>query len=238
MEDGTPQTKSKERSVAYPSVNLQKAVEWVEDISKKLGRGPYSREDAVVAMGYKGLSGASTRSVAALVHYGLLDRNGNAYSLSKLAEEIVHPTDETGSSKVTAILKAATNPRLFDSLVRKYQGQALPSLLANILRREGISNNYAEEVASIFKETLQFSGLLKNGVVGGSEHKVNDQGVGNPNVDVPQTPAVTKNKGYSFELSGEGWAISVKSSKRVKLATQQKLIEVGQELEEDAHEQT
>lgn len=157
--------KNKERSIAYPAITVQKAIELTADLLNGLGKGPYSREEAARGIGYTTLSGASARKVAALVHYGLLDRTGNAYSLSALAQDILVPIDE--QQKQVSIVKAVRNPRLFNSLVEKYNGQALPTMLPSILVREGISLSVAEDVSTIFRESLLYTGLLKNGVVQG-----------------------------------------------------------------------
>lgn len=76
---------TKQRSAAYPVINLESAINRLILLNQSLGKGPYSRTDAAKGMGYSGLSGASSRTVAALVQYGLLDRSGNTYSLSELS---------------------------------------------------------------------------------------------------------------------------------------------------------
>lgn len=165
--------KSKDRSVAYPGINIEKAIELSAKLSSELGKGPYSRSDAAHGIGHLKLSGPAARKIAALVHYGLLERSGNTYAQSVLAQEIVSPVNE--EEKLVAIGKAVRNPKLFSTLLQQFQGQALPTMLGNILIRKGISPSVSEEAANIFRESLKFSGLLHNGVVSFQEDKISDQ---------------------------------------------------------------
>ena len=86
--------KKRERSVAYPGIPLEEAVAAALSLRTALGKAAFSREDAANALGYKGVSGASSVKVASLVHYGILNRTGNTYVLSELSERISHPPSE------------------------------------------------------------------------------------------------------------------------------------------------
>ncbi|MBI1984940.1 MAG: hypothetical protein HYS60_02400 [Candidatus Wildermuthbacteria bacterium] len=234
--------KSRERSVAYPSLNLESAVDSVAKLRSALGKGPYSREDAAKALGYSGLSGASARAVAALVHYGLLERNGNTYFTSELSEEIVHPTDDTGMKKLRALVMAARTPRLFERLISKFQSQSLPGLLENILMREGVSSGSAKEAATTFKETLQYAGLLKNGVVSAVEQVTED---GSEMQEKPEQSETERarmkqvgeespynfSKMYSFTDSGEGWDLKVVSERPIPIDTKTAILGIAGKLD-------
>lgn len=154
---------SKERSVAYPSVTLGDAVDFTSKLREALGKGPYSRDEAARALGHVKLSGPAARKVAALVHYGLLVRSGNAYNQTQLAQDILKPLSD--EQKTEAVIKAVRSPRLFEKLIQKYSGQALPTMLHHVLIREGISESAANEVSRLFTESIKFAGLLINGVV-------------------------------------------------------------------------
>lgn len=157
-------TKSlKERSVAYPSVTLGDAIDFTTKLREALGKGPYSRNEAAKALGHAKLSGPAARKVAALVHYGLLVRSGNAYNQTQLAQDIIMPLSD--EQKNEAVVKAVRSPRLFEKLIQKYGGQALPTMLQNVLVREGVSESAANEVVRIFTESIKHAGLLVNGVV-------------------------------------------------------------------------
>lgn len=232
MTEGKKIKKTKERSISYPMFSLESAVGRLISLDQNLGKGPYSREDAAKGMGYGGLNGASARAVSALVQYGLLDRNGNTYSLSLLSNNIIHPTSE--SEKAEAIRMAAVNPKLFSVLADRYKGQSLPGLLENIVLREGIGAAYAKEVTIVFKETLQFAGILVNGVVSLQNNETNTS-VDSP-LDVPSTSVfeqpvekdtkdVMKVQENIFSDKGEGWMFTFRSVKPITRVLKMALID-------------
>ncbi|MDO8569802.1 MAG: hypothetical protein Q7R89_03490 [bacterium] len=161
----------KDRSTAYPAIHLGEAIEYSKKLITAYPKSQFDRVSAAVSMGYATLSGASAPKVAALAHYGLLDRKGNAYKNSDLAERILHYSTE--EEKAEAILEAVKHPKLFESLIGEYSGRAIPTTLNNILVRQyKISLKVADTVVQIFKESLEFAGLYSNGIV--SEHASQD----------------------------------------------------------------
>ncbi len=156
--------KQQERSTAYPAIDLESAIEYASLIKKNLGSGPYSRSSVAVGMGYQGITGASAPKAAALVYYGLLVRSGEVYSLSALADRILIET--SAEDKQLAIVEAINSPKLFNALIAKYRNSALPTLLSNILVREyGITEKASQDVVKMFRSSLEFAGLLKNGII-------------------------------------------------------------------------
>lgn len=156
-------SKVRSRSVAYPSLTLEKAIELSGKLSRELGKGPYSRDMVARGIGHDRLSGPAARKVAALVHYGLLDRTGNAYNQSELARHILNPINE--SEKRLAIIQAIKTPKLYMNFIERFQNQALPAMLDNIFIREKITPSVAKEASETFRESLIYSGLLKNDIV-------------------------------------------------------------------------
>lgn len=160
----TTKIKKRKRSAAYPAVNLVRAIEGVKKLNDGYSEGPYNRETVALGMGYKNLSGASIVKVAALVHYGLLDRTKSSYSLSDLGKRILFSTSD--KDERLAIIQAAKSPKLFHTLLKAYTEKSIPSKFSNILIiNHGINKNVANQVAQNFIETMEFSGLLENGVI-------------------------------------------------------------------------
>jgi hypothetical protein len=154
----------KQRSAAYPSITLEQAIEYSKILLDAYRRNSYSREDAVKAMGYKKITGDNAQRIAALGHYGLVERDGSAYKNSALAETILHFENE--EDRAASIRAAAQKPKLFRALISTLNGQALPSRLASILiRSHEINPNVADKVADNFKKTLEYSGIAQNGIV-------------------------------------------------------------------------
>lgn len=93
-----------------------------------------------------------------------MNRQGDTYSLSDLAKRIVSPVSD--EERAEAIAVAAGSPRLYSSLITEYGGKSLPVMLDNILfRNYRINNRVTREVAKNFRKSLEFAGLLTNGVV-------------------------------------------------------------------------
>lgn len=184
--ENLPAKRKVERSAAYPSLDLEEAVRRAQSLYDGLGSGPYTREIAAKAIGYAGLNGVSARAIAALTHYGLLDRDGNVYHPSELLIRILHPRDEVDKSN--AVKEAIIKPKLFNALIQRYGSAALPSLLENILVLDyHINNNVAKDVVKTFKKSIEFVGILKNGVllaydiktISGKKADVVDQSINN-----------------------------------------------------------
>lgn len=157
-------TKKKERSSAYPALPLDEAIKSLSELSRNLGSGPYSREVAAQAMGYKGVSGASARKIAALVHFGLLEKGGSTYKQSVLGKRILFPQSEL--EKEEAQREAFRQPKLYLKLIERYGEKSLPQMLQNILIQEfAITPPAAREAARVFRSSAEAVGMLKNGVL-------------------------------------------------------------------------
>jgi uncharacterized protein YifE (UPF0438 family) len=232
MEKITSDAKKRERSVSYPAIPLEEAITLSFELRKALGRGPYSREDAAVALGYKGVSGTSATKIATMTHFGLLTRHGNAYSQSELADRINHPVSE--EDRTMAIRESVRTPKLYQDLLEQYLGQALPTHLANILMRKGVGAGVAEDVANNFRISSEFAGLLKNGVVtetpGDSDlsNMAKDANQSNLPSVVQQTKITDAKKyPYLFNDSGDGWELTIKSGRPLTSTVKKKLVDIS-----------
>lgn len=155
---------SYDRSSAYPSITLSEAIQFSEKLTSAYPRSSFDRESAVKAMGYESVSGASSPKVAALVYYGLLEKKANTYKNSDLSQRILNFLTE--KERQEAILEAVGRPKLFNALITEYAGRAIPSTLSSVLiRQHGISAKAADKVAQIFKDSADFAGIYKNGIL-------------------------------------------------------------------------
>lgn len=156
--------KTRKRSTSYPAFNLADVVEATKELKEKLGDGPYSREHIATALGYKAVTGSSGMKISSCVHFGLLERNGNAYSQSELARRLFNYYDE--GERKNILLEAFSRPALYSKLLGEYTGKSLPLMLESILvRNYGIQENAAKAAAVNFRESAEFVGALKNGVI-------------------------------------------------------------------------
>ena len=183
--------RKEERGPKTPGVSLGTAVQLLRQVKDGVGFGKAARENVVKAMGYGSLNGRSNRALAALIHFGLLDRAGDAaVEISPLGKQVLLPRDAEETAR--ALADAAMRPALYKKLFARFQGTGLPSLLSNILVREfGVLPTTSEEVAKIFRETVTDAALLRNGVLHTS---VEDGSAGEDT-----SPALEKADGVSDE---------------------------------------
>ena len=176
------------RSKAYPAIDLSSAVKRAEIIQKYIGNGVYfNRETMAKGMGYKSLSGVATRAIAALVHFGLLERKKDTYTLSDLAVHIVLPISD--EDKQEAIRTAVKEPELYRELIQNYEGKHLPAALGNILAvNHGINPNSSAQAALAFVESLRYAGMM-NGDVVDSMGERSEEGIDNE--EAPSSGEVT-----------------------------------------------
>jgi hypothetical protein len=154
-----------ERGAQYPADNLEEAIGMLERIRAAVGFAPAQRQIVAQSLGYKTMSGHASRRLGTLSHFDLIERAGRgAARISELGRSILIPTTETERRK--AIFESAKRPNLYAALIAKYAGHALPTLLPNLLVREhGIFPSVAEAAAKTFRESMEFAGLLQNGVL-------------------------------------------------------------------------
>lgn len=156
---------SAERGTQYPGDNLGEAIRLLESVRDAVGFGVATRELIASAMGYSSLSGKANRRLGTLSHFGLLTKSGvGAAKISDLGKAILMPRSEGERSE--ALVEAVKSPKLYAALIAKYAGHALPGLLANLLTREhSVNANSAAKAAAVFRESVEFAGLLRNGVL-------------------------------------------------------------------------
>jgi len=160
--------RSVHRSPAYPSVDLEKAIPLAQKLNEKFQDDAFSRDNAVTELGLQ-KGGDAFRKIAALGHFGLIDRKGSSYKVTSLTKQIIFPGDDE-KIKQTAIENAAKNPKLYKTLIISYQGKQLPTALHHrLITNENFNQSVAGKVAKDFKKSMEFAGILKNGIMAGSE---------------------------------------------------------------------
>lgn len=151
---------SRTRSSAYPSILLEQAVTLIKKLNTAMGPGPHSRELVAQGIGYTSVSGASAPKISALTHYGLLIRKNKKYTISQLANRIMFPTDDEDKKKALRI--AMQNPKLYQGIIERFQGNSIPNMLDNILIQNfGINHKAAKNVAEVFRQSAIFTDIMQ-----------------------------------------------------------------------------
>ncbi len=242
-----------ERSTSYPSMNVEEALTRLVRLKDSMGlNGDYKRETVAKGIGYNTITGTSARSVAALVHYGLLIRSGDTYSISANGKRFLMPVNDTDKS--SAIYEAALSPKLFEQLLSEFGGQVLPKLIANILTSKyGVQEKVASTVVKIFESSMSYAGLLSSsGLLVSKEKTTNENDAPSEAIDAhsevepslftdkPSSVALPLTSGHNDKQrittssflneqgtshSGYGWslAVSLKTSYRLDQAARDKV---------------
>ena len=164
--NGTTIKNQRGRSRAYPVMALGEALEKITHINSNLGmNGQFNRESMAAGMGYSSLNGSSSRRIAALVQYGLLNRVKDLYFLSDAAKKYLFHIGDNDQTEV--IQEAALTPPLFADIYKTLRGQVLPKQFVNRLIQEfEIEQKAASDVDRIFKSTMITAGILRsNGIL-------------------------------------------------------------------------
>ncbi len=144
-----------DRSPRSATLPLEEAIIFAKKVYDNAGKSMIKRDLAFKALGYAGSSGASLSTLATLIQYGLLDKNGSEVAVSNLALRIFHPV-EGGSD--AAIKEAALMPPVFKSIFETHHKLAEP-LLVNHLIHQGFTPERAKRVASVYKANSVFAKL-------------------------------------------------------------------------------
>lgn len=154
--------KESRRSNAYPSITLKEAIELAEFIYKNSGHSFVKLED-IAKLTNKSI-GSMSQKIGSAVQYGLLElKSGTGYRPSELLKRILKPINEL--EKEVCLIEAFKTPRLYNDLINRFDGSALPSeiILPNILERDNsIYDEAAKRAAQVFLENVDFLELRNN----------------------------------------------------------------------------
>lgn len=154
--------KQRTRSPSYPYIDLKTAVERAEKLWKENGKHGVDPEIAATLWGYSKKSSGGRQTLAALGHYGLIERDGGNVKLSERALDIVMP----GSPKRSEALKAAAlAPKAFRELwsSRGADLGLVPQLEFELVRTKGYNQNAVGGMIENYRQTIAYAGLKKSG---------------------------------------------------------------------------
>lgn len=157
--------RKRHRSPEHPGFDLRTAIERAKVFYQAEHYHQVDVASALARWGYGPTSGTGLRTVAALIHFGLVEDEGagkdRLVRLSDLAMKIVVDGSPDRSS---AIREAALKPRIYVELWEHIGGKGpLPSdeSLHYTLVQMGFNPKAIPKFISDFRSTLEFSKLLK-----------------------------------------------------------------------------
>ena len=195
---------SKSRSRAYPAIDLKEAVKAVRLLIDSLGLEPASRESIAIALSHTATSGIAARKVAALSHFGLLERREHLYVPTELAKLLYDCPSEERIKR--ALRRAFFNVDLFHEVAWEFQERGrVPNSIFEVFQRKGVTNAASHDVSRIFMISAEVAGVL---AADGTFKQENDA-TASPRHNDPQeagtkpTPPTTNS--YSAVAGREGY---------------------------------
>lgn len=197
--------KSIERSAAYPAITIEEAAKLCEGVARNFPGNPspfVTREDIAAVL--KAKAGSIQRDIAAAGHYGFLNRDKSGYQVSELFKTLLNPIGE--KERKRCLLTAFGSPKLYQELLEKHDGHAIPQeLKTHLIRFHKITENVAQEVADDFIANAKFVGATnEHGIL---TYKSALAAANDGNTDYVEVITETKNdaeKGNNFQLIENG----------------------------------
>ena len=151
--------KERERSRAYPIIDLETAYDLLSRHLGSLGKESLNRESLAKRLGYEtGGSGMAARKIGALVQFGLLNRHSGQYSLNRLGIDLLRSRVDSPRFR-SAIQASLERPALYRWILGRYRRVGrVPEGLAGILVREyGITIKASAEAVGVFLRSARFA---------------------------------------------------------------------------------
>lgn len=157
-EISTQNPTSKQRSASYPADTVKEAYEFALTINEKFSAtAAVSREDIGLVFGVH--PNTLSREIAACAQYGLMEKFEGKYKLSNLFRDIWRPESER--DKKINFIKAFGNPRLYQELIEKFDGNVIPQEFANtLIKHHNITESAAPSAADTFIKGGQEVGVI------------------------------------------------------------------------------
>lgn len=147
-----------------PVHSLERCHKFLEMLYEQAGIGPFDRNTLAKALGHQAVSGPASSKIGAMVQFALLAKAKGAYRVSDVGQKLISPVDI--AERERAFVEVLSTPEMYGDLLQRYAGQPLPPLLPNILQREyGLDKKQAERAVDNFKESAEFAGLLRSGIL-------------------------------------------------------------------------
>ncbi len=140
------------RSPRYPNISLSEAITRARLIYEREHMSTMTPPVAAEAMGYKGISGASLKTISALKKYGLLDGRADDVRLTKDAQTLIID-DPSSAEYIQALVRAASGPEIFVEISKQFPGHASERNISVFLEKQGFRSDAAATVAKFYKDS-------------------------------------------------------------------------------------
>ena len=224
-----PSKTKRQRSPAYPAVNLAEALQRAEVLRKEAGKNQIHVDGILDVWRFKPKSGGGMAILSALLKFNLLEDEGTGDTrrarLTPFALDILLDDRPDSPAKTTKLKEAALAPAIHREMWDKYQG-AIPgdvTLRVYLRRDRGFGDTAADDLVNEFRETIAYAKLSSTDSISPTvEDKTKPDGEGDMaqplTIDpTPETAAeaeklkdVTKarvNRTVQIPLTGAPWVL-------------------------------
>jgi hypothetical protein len=145
-----------------PRKSLEQALRVARALRDVYAGGPAQWTQTAEAMGIS--AGAQTNKyfLWSALAYGLIEKDGDSYSLSEIGRKILAPTNSTEDKE--ALVRSLMTPVLFSRFFTDYNGNPFPGEehIGNVLEvRYGVPRERVEEAKTLLRENGIFAGVLR-----------------------------------------------------------------------------
>ncbi|HEX7151676.1 MAG TPA: hypothetical protein VF618_09330 [Thermoanaerobaculia bacterium] len=159
--------KKRQRSPQYPFIGLAKAVDRAREFWSKERRHPTLVPVAAQHFGFSAKSSGGLQTVAALIHFGLMEQGGEKELRTvKLTDAAIRILSDSPDRDVL-LRQAAIRPRLHAELLAKYSND-LPSdqtLRTYLTFERGFNEGTVDDFIRQFRDTLSFAKVVESGIL-------------------------------------------------------------------------
>jgi hypothetical protein len=179
--NGKPDADSKTRTGGYPTVSLQKAVSLMQKVWEKEKRNAAPATALLQHWNYAAKSSGGFQAIASLRRFGLLEAvpgaEPRALKVSQAAMDLLRyeNTDQAAYRKQLKFF--ALLPEMYEALWTKY-GDELPSdktIETHLVFDRHFSEESAQQLIKLYKETISFAQLVKGDTVEESERPIKEK---------------------------------------------------------------
>lgn len=184
----TPTASSKtkrQRSPAYPAVNLAEALQRAEVLRKEAGKNQIHVDGILDVWQFKPKSGGGMAILSALLKFNLLEDEGTGDTrrarLTPFALDVLLDDRPDSPARTTKLKEAALAPAIHREMWDKYQG-AIPgdvTLRVYLRRDRGFGDAAANDLIKEFRETIAYANLSQTDSISPTvEDKIKPDGEG------------------------------------------------------------
>jgi hypothetical protein len=160
--------KARLRSPAYPAISLKEAVERVKALYDQDKTAVVPMDTAGKHIGFAKAHGQALMFLSALRKFGLVEypSDGRVMVTRRAVDILTFP--DSHERKLKAIHDAALSPSIYAKLFEKYRESGLPSdeaIGAELIADSGFNPTAVGPFLKDFRESLEYAGLLSNGVL-------------------------------------------------------------------------